>query len=173
VDTGKSKKGERLDDFTDRIEKVHLFIDREPFESWKRSLVCGIFFLSDALALNIQHFRILIGKCKSSINGSLQQLGYHAQFPVDLLEQQLLARLPLNFRASGDLKKWTFRVKKSEAISVPRTPFVVPLPIQNQQLNVESEAIQPHMARKIPCPVKMRYKFWNIIHCSVSSQTDT
>jgi hypothetical protein len=177
-DQGKSRKGERLDSFTDRLEKARLFIDREPIDSWKRSLVCGVFFLGDALALNIQHLRILISKCKSSINGSLQQLGYSAPFPAHALEQQLLGRLPSNFRDSGELKKWTFRVKHCEEQSVPQTPFVVPLPLRYppppppQHLNVESEAIQAQLTRKIPCPVKWRYKFWNIIHCSVSSQTD-
>jgi hypothetical protein len=172
-DVGKVRKGERLDSFADCLQRLRHYIESDPDDSWKRSLVCGIFFLSRALALNIQQLRILLGKCKSSINGSLQQLGYNARPAGQLPDQELLDRLPPTFHDVGFLKKWSFRFKNWTVRPEPRQPFVIPLPIMAQpRMNVDSEAIQAQFMRKIPCPVKWRYKFWDSIHCSVSSQTD-
>jgi hypothetical protein len=170
---GKSRKGERLDSFTERLDRIRSFVDRDDEDCWKRSLVCGICFLPNALALNIQQFRKLIGKCKSSINGSLQQLGYTAQPPAKHLEQLFRAKLPPNMRDNGELKKWSFRFKEMDVREKSPPPFVVPLPLSwASQVNVESEAIEAELAKKFPCPVKWRYKFWDTIRSSVSCQTE-
>ncbi|KAK8871073.1 hypothetical protein M9Y10_008986 [Tritrichomonas musculus] len=41
-----------------------------------RCLVCGIFWLKRSIAINISQLSILMGKCQSSINNSLQKMGY-------------------------------------------------------------------------------------------------
>jgi hypothetical protein len=173
VDSGKSRKGERLETFLEGIKRVRNFIERTQEDEWRRALVCGIFFLSDSLSLNIQQLRILMGKCKSSINGSLQQLGYAAQSSGADTEQEFLARIPLNFRDSNELKKWTIRksIKVTPRIAGTQQ-FVVPLPASwSPQVDVETEAVHVIVHRTFPCPVKCRYKYLDIIHRSVSIQT--
>jgi hypothetical protein len=173
VDSGKSRKGERLETFVEGIRKVRNFIERKQEDEWRRALVCGIFFLSDSLSLNIQQLRILMGKCKSSINGSLQQLGYAAQSSSSETEQEFLARIPLNFRDATELKKWTIRKSVKTTPRIETQPqFVIPLPASwRPQVNVETEAVHVIVHRTFPCPVKCRYKYLDIIHRSVSIQT--
>jgi hypothetical protein len=155
------------------IKRVRNFIERTHEDEWRRALVCGIFFLSDALSLNIQQLRILMGKCKSSINGSLQQLGYAAQSSGPDTEQEFLARIPLNFRDANELKKWTIRKSIKVAPKIAeKQQFVVPLPASwSPQVDVETEAVHVIIHRTFPCPVKCRYKYLDIIHRSVSIQT--
>jgi hypothetical protein len=172
VDSGKSRKGERLETFMEAIKKVRNFIERTQEDDWRCAQVCGIFFLSDSLSLNIQQLRLLMGKCKSSINGSLQQLGYAAQSSSSDSEQEFLARIPLNFRDATELKKWTIR-KSAKATPIGRQhEFVVPLPASwRPHVNVETEAVHVIVHRTFPCLVKCRYKYLDIIHRSVSIQT--
>jgi hypothetical protein len=150
----------------DGINKVRNFIERTQDDSWKRALVCGIFFLSDSLALNIRQLRLLIGKCKSSINGSLYRLGYAAQSSSRDGEQEFLSRLPVTLRDSLDLKTWTIR-RTTEAR--PRRVPSPPPPEPN--VSVETEAVHVRVLKTFPCPVKCRYKYMDIIHRSVSIQT--
>lgn len=110
-ETAKSPKGKRLDSFNEKLNKIKKFIEKGDGEDWKRSIVCGIFFsdLPNFLAIQIQQFKMLVGKCKSSINGSFQQLGYVAQ---PQLEQEFLSKkIPLQFRNVTDFKKWSIRQK--------------------------------------------------------------
>jgi hypothetical protein len=171
---GKSRKGERLDTFTDRLDQTRQFIESSEIDSWKRSLVSGVFFLRNALLLNIHQLRILVNKCKSSMNGSLQQLGYCAQLPRPDLEQELFAKLPLAWRDGGELKTWTFRVRALPGLTEPRpapAPFIVPmLAPRTERVHAGSEAMGIELAKRIPCPVKLRYKFWDVIY-SRSSET--
>jgi hypothetical protein len=51
--SGKSRKGTRSDTFQYCLGKIRQFVDHNEHDSWKRSLVCGVFFLPDSLALNI------------------------------------------------------------------------------------------------------------------------
>jgi hypothetical protein len=69
-----SRRGERVNVFIQRLKVIRSFIGRELSAQWKRSTVSGILFLSSALIINIQQLRIILRKCKLSINGSLQQL---------------------------------------------------------------------------------------------------
>jgi hypothetical protein len=166
---GRSRKGERLDIFNDRLATIRRFVERHDDDDWKRALVCGVFFLPDSLALNIQQLRVLVGKCKSSINGSLQQLGYRAVPPGLEAEQQFLTRIPQQCRDLTDLKKWTVRKTAAEK----NATFLVPLPIVTKSpVNVETEAVAAAARRQFPCPVKCRYKYLDIIHRSVSIQTE-
>lgn len=138
-DLAKSKKGERLDIFIDRVRRIHSFVERGDGDEWKRSLVCGVFFMRNALAVNIQQLRLLMNKCKSSINGSLLQLGYSVQPQMPPVTADLAASIPPSHRDIYELKKWTIRVR------TPKDPFKI-------------EASQ-----RIPCPAKFRYKYYEYL----------
>lgn len=113
-ETSKSPKGKRLDSFTEKLNKIRDFIEKGDGDDWKRSIVCGIFFgeLPNFLAIQIQQLKMLVGKCKSSINGSFQQLGYVAQPQLD--QEILLKKIPFQFRKVTDFKKWSIRQKMSD-----------------------------------------------------------
>jgi hypothetical protein len=169
ADVSKSKKGERLDSFTERLKQIKRFTDRGDDDDWKRSLVCGIFFLSpNALALSIQQFRILLSRCKSSINGSLQQLGYSADPPPQQLTPDFLARIPQSHRDMSDLRKWTVRRTRLD-LEFGASPFVIPLP---ERAVERVDAMETLVEQKFPCPVKCRYKYQQMMYQSVSIQTE-
>jgi hypothetical protein len=170
-EVSKSKKGERLDSFTEKLKEIKRFTDRGDEDDWKRSFVCGVFFLSsNALAVSIQQFRVLLGRCKSSINGSLQQLGYTADPPPQNLTPDFLSKIPQDRRDMGDLKKWTIRRSRIE-VELAVEPFVICLPEKVPE-TVHTEAIQKLVEQKFPCPVKCRYKYHEIMYQSVSIQTE-
>jgi hypothetical protein len=166
----KSRRGERIEVFIQRLKTVKAFIDKDPQNLWKRAIVCGIMFLKSALAINIQQLRILMGKCKSSINGSLQQIGYVSKPSTHEIDQEMTAMIPALKDDHSEMKKWTIRYgifpdddRQAESPTSPE-PEEVFLP--SPEVGV--------MARRIayPCPAKCRHKFYDILHISISSQTE-
>lgn len=143
-DLGKSRKGERLDLFVSRVRKIHSFVERGDGNEWKRSLVCGIFFMQNALAINIQQLRLLMNKCKSSINGALLQLGYSVQPQISTVSSDLASAVPPNYRDVYELKKWTIRVRAQQESTLYDSRY--------------------------PCPAKFRYKYYDIVRQALSGQ---
>jgi hypothetical protein len=179
---GKSKKGERLGAFSERLRKIRHFVDRGDEDDWKRSLVCGVFFLPTGFAIHIQQLRILLGRCKSSINGSLQQLQCQVDYPSETVHPELLAKIPPSSRDMSELKKLTIR-RTTMPDESPEPQFIVPVPPVKLPppppppplslpgpfpLGVPETVIH----RKFPCPVKVRYKYRDIQYQSVSIQTE-
>lgn len=168
-EVGKSRKGERLESFMCRLTRIRKYIERGDVNDWKRSLVCGIVFLQNSIAINIQQLKNLIGKCKSSINGSLQQLGYTALPQGRDLSHEFICRIPYFQKDSSELKKWTIRENaktfQTERKPIPRPIFIVPLPeIREKTVPSEVKPIDADSMREIvnssfPCPAKFRYKY--------------
>jgi len=170
-----ARKGERFDAFKDRLIMIQNFVQSGDFDDWKRSLVCGIFFFRGFLVVNIQQLRILLGKCKSLINGSLQQLGYCSETGTCALHEEFLSQFPPNMAHKVDMKKWSTRKQMHDEAAAPvlfqTKPFIVPLPVP-LGVDVETEAVDSIVRRPFPCPVKCRYKYLDIIQISVSIQTE-
>jgi hypothetical protein len=170
---GKSKKGERLDTFLDQLKQIRHFVERaaDP-DNWKRSMVCGIFFLGDGFAINIQQLRILIGRCKSSINGSLQQLGCSTEIQSSSVHPELLVKIPPSFRDVNELKKWTIRRHAAPSLDLMAgARFVIPLPpswtpaIPSPMIS--PDPLQTPVSGNLPCPVKCRYKYHEMCETAV------
>jgi hypothetical protein len=92
-------------------------------------MVCGIYWLPDAIAINIHQLRSLIPKCKSSINVSLQKLGFSNSPGRTASGQTITSIFPFLKDNLSALRKWTIREKTSEIIvresdhPVPTQPF--------------------------------------------------
>lgn len=184
----KSKRGERIDIFITRLKIIRNFIEREPNDQWKRIIVCGIMFLNDALGINIQQLRVLMGKCKSSINGSLQQLGYIAKPLTHDIDQEITKKVPLLKEDHFQLKKWTIRFGKFPDDKEIRLKPIVKnnqsnfkSPAQNISTIVTSQPSSPITTAQevmnivnthFPCPAKCRHKYYDLIHTSISIQTE-
>ncbi|EAY12549.1 hypothetical protein TVAG_139290 [Trichomonas vaginalis G3] len=166
----KSKKGERHDAFIRRLRTIHDFVQRGDKDDWKRGLVCGILFLSKGIAIHIQQFRLLLGKCKSSINGSLQQIGFIAHPQGGPVEQELYSMVPIFQREKSEIKKWTVRDNTLNVILFSDDHKILNNPPELVN-NVGTEAIEPVM-RHFNVPIKFRLKYYHILHTSVATQTD-
>lgn len=169
----RSRKGERLDVFMEGLQSIRAFIERDGEGSCLRALVCGVMFLGeqDELAVNVQKLRVLMGKCKSSLNGSLQRLGYSADPPNPEAQGQLTSHMPFGVGQTAELKKWSVRRKTELKPEPPAKPFVIQVPLA-WRVSVDTEAVEAIAHRTFPCPVKCRYKYLDIIHRSVSIQTE-
>jgi hypothetical protein len=72
-------------------------------------MVCGIYWLPDGIAINIHQFRSLFPKCKSSINGSLQRLGFSTNLGRTAASQTIASIFPFLRENMPALRKWTVR----------------------------------------------------------------
>ena len=161
-DSSKSKKGERLELLNKRLNHIKSFIEKPDGNEWKRGIVCGIFFLKNSLAINIQALRTLLGKCKSSINGSLQQLGYIARPQTTEFTSELTQKIPLSFRHIAEINKWTMRVRQTPEQTSYQEPFIIELP-ESYLLPKTPETVSQMIQKNFPCPVKCRYKIYDIM----------
>ena len=90
------------------IKKIHCRND------FKRSLVCGIVWLKNGIAINTHQLSILINKCKSSINGSFQSLGY-GTIPTGCgTSNELITTFPFMRTNFAELRQWTMRMKVTQ-----------------------------------------------------------
>lgn len=174
----KSKRGERIDIFIDRLNLVRAYLDRDESDKWKRCIVCGICFLESALAINIQQLRMLLGKCKSSINGSLQQLGYTAKPSTNEIDLELQQIVPIFKDDHAEFKKWTIRfgiLPERIAAEMPylkhaeEAQVIVP---QKQQVSIDPDDAIRVIKCSFPCPIKLRYKMYDLFYDSISIQTE-
>ena len=175
----KTKKGERLDTFVSRIKKIREFAEPNGIFSWKRSVVTGIIFNPDGIVINIHQFKLLLGKSKSLINGSLQKLGYISVPATFATNQELIHLVPLFRQIPLEIKKWTIR----KCINPPSNKNAPPIPIiaqtkflyqksplitspSNDQSDSQQypETVQNFVSSEFPCPAKFRYKFNDLIN---------
>lgn len=172
----KSQRKDRIDVFVQRLKCIRDFIEkRDPSTMWKRVMVSGVMFLSSSLAINIQQLRVLMGRCKSSINGSLQQLGYVSKPSTQEIDQEMIQMVSLLKDDHAQMRKWTIRIgtfpdeyksqsKCEEEVSDP-DPVVPPSP------PVSAENAQRSVQLTFPCPAKCRHKFYEMFYPSFSLQT--
>ena len=188
----KSKKGEKLDAFVQRLVKIKYFVERGDADDWKRGLVCGILFLENGIAIHIQQFRLLLGKCKSSINGSLQAIGFVAHPQGGPIEKELYQKVPIFQKEHSEVKKWTVRDCTAPVNPFKRNPITIPqikeIDSHENKLNLQIEQKCSYNTRssidmigkesivpnQIPCymaPIKFRYKYYNLLHQNIAIQT--
>ena len=114
----KSKKGKRLDGCNDMLSEIRRYIEKSENNKWKRSIVCGVIFLQNSLAINIQQLRILIGKCKSSINGSLKKCGFDNCIKKAEGCNKLIEAIPFLRDNPSERRKWTLRQYQQKGMKI-------------------------------------------------------
>ncbi|KAK8893690.1 hypothetical protein M9Y10_022117 [Tritrichomonas musculus] len=104
---------DRADSFTKILQLIQKYAERKEEDDWKRFLVCGICWVENGIAVNIRQLKILISKCKSSINGSLQKLGYlPSQLHVNT-KLILFPLIPFLSKNYNELRQWTIRFSQN------------------------------------------------------------
>jgi hypothetical protein len=101
------------------------YIIRHDDNDWKRSLVCGIAWLGDAIAVSTAQLRKLTGKCKSSVNNGFESIGFiPAPMSADSAEK-LTCAIPLMRDDPREARKWTVRIP----CGPPPLAFTLPIPL--------------------------------------------
>ena len=100
----------RIAVFANQIEKILRYVDSSHIRKQERAIFCGICVAGPFLCANTRQLHEILGKCKSSINGQLQQLGYLPIRTKTKTKQCLEVVLPRLSREPDLLKQWTVRV---------------------------------------------------------------
>ena len=105
------KKNKRIECFQDALDCIQQFCVRNDGEDWKRYLVCGICWMDQDIAINTRQLRILIDKCKSSINGALSKMGYGTLPIKSQISANLVNYIPYLKGNFVEQRQWTVRRK--------------------------------------------------------------
>jgi hypothetical protein len=113
----KSPRNSRVNTFGDILDTIKTFVCRNDKEDRIRGMFCGVFWLRDGIAINVHHLRHLVPKCKSSINGSLQKLGFTMNVGRSQCAQEISKLFPILKDNAAELRKWTIRKKPGAVTS--------------------------------------------------------
>jgi hypothetical protein len=117
-------KGKALSDSTFRME-VQAVVDFTGYsESHReeRSIVAGLACGGHCLAINNRELKKLLGRCKSSINGSFQRMGYSVVKACTKARECVLSLLPSLHRDAGALRQWTVRYSDNPLLTTADRP---------------------------------------------------
>lgn len=142
------------------VSTIHAFVMRGDGDDWKRALVCGIVWLNTAIAINTRQLRLLLSKCKSSINAMFHNIGYVTVPTTTDYAGALATFFPIIKDNFAEIRKWTIRFSKGSGLVystlrkdkpeiVPESIMVRTMPVM---VPVEIHVLQPHDDRHIAIP---------------------
>jgi hypothetical protein len=112
--------------FSQIISKVQRYISQNDGSNndAKRSLVCGMIWWEDAIAISTPQFCKLVGKCKSTLNGGFKSLGYGI-VPISFeFARRLSAAIPE--MSANEWRRWTIRGKAGAVVAEVHDPRIRP-----------------------------------------------
>ena len=150
-----SSKDPRLVSFSNELHTIIRFIDRAKTGQEGRSIISGVAFAGPFICVNTRQLRDFLGRCKSSINGSLQQLGYVALRTKSKARACLLTVMPSLVDDQNNLRQWTVRYASREARSCFVTSQRFPqLPqVTEDDLNDDHREPEPTPVRIESAPI--------------------
>lgn len=107
--TCRNRRNKRLETFGEMLNSIKSFCIRNNEDDWKRCLVCGVIWTPNGIAINTRQLRLLIDKCKSSINGSLHRMGFSTVTCRGDTSNQLAEMIPILKNNFPELRQWTVR----------------------------------------------------------------
>jgi hypothetical protein len=117
-----NQRGRSKAQFGVMLDLIKTFVVRGDVEDLGRALVCGVIWLSNGIAVNIQQLKMLSSKCKSSINGSLGAFGYATTPSGADTAGELIQKFPFMKDQFSELRQWTIRrmqTKKEKQRNAP------------------------------------------------------
>ena len=155
----KIQRNKRVESFADLIDTIKQYCIRGDVNDWRRCLVCGICWLGDSIAINTHQLKMLIFKCKSSINGSLHKMGYSANVNRNIAISMLLYYFPMLQSNINDLRAWTVRQYISRASNYVENTFDNAYSKDNL---LESEGIKKDVPSTSPPPNQAKPRSRNV-----------
>lgn len=121
-----SSKDRRIATFRKELNIVLQYLERSPENMEARCILIGVCFVGPLICVNTRQLKAFLSRCKSSINGSFQQLGYVALKTKAKARNCCIAVLPSLQNYQTVLRQWTVRVAGDEAqfCFVSSFPFV-------------------------------------------------
>lgn len=110
-----SSKDRRIVTFRKELNIVLQYLERSPENMEARCILIGVCFVGPLICVNTRQLKSFLSRCKSSINGSFQQLGYVALKTKAKARNCCVAVLPSLQNHQTVLRQWTVRVAGEEA----------------------------------------------------------
>lgn len=97
--------------FKEELKKLKKFVIRGNSDDWKRGVVCGIYWLPDnkGIATNIRQLKIVLNRCKSSINSSLTRIGSVVALTRGKAANLIVESFPIFKDSPSEIRQWTIR----------------------------------------------------------------
>lgn len=110
-----SVKDRRLVSFSNEMTTILQFLEQsESGREW-RCILAGVAFAGPFICVNTRQLKNFLGRCKSSINGSFQQLGYVAVRTKSKAKSCVLSVIPSLANDPNLLRQWTVRCASDDA----------------------------------------------------------
>ena len=126
----KNCRGKRLENFSEVLSSIKQFCIKGDADDAKRCLVCGICWLPIGIAINNRQFSLLVGKCKSSVNGSLQKLGFNSIQSRKESIAMIAQAIPFLKNNYNEAREWTVRQFTTCLTPTPTPTYVQPITYQ-------------------------------------------
>lgn len=104
-----TSKDYRVVTFSKELSVVIRYLERSPENMEARCVLVGVCFVGPYVCVNTRQLKTFLGRCKSSINGSFQQLGYVALKTKAKAKACVITALPSLQNHQGILRQWTVR----------------------------------------------------------------
>jgi len=170
-----SSKDRRLVSFSNELITILKFIERSESGRENRTVLVGVCFAGPFIGVNTRQLKNFLGRCKSSINGSFQQLGYVALRTKSKARTCVLSIIPSLINDQNILRQWTVRCAADDAqfCFITNLRSLVLPTITSEDLNDEHRnAIQiPHPVR--PKTPSNQVQFKNPISAPVNQWIPT
>jgi hypothetical protein len=117
-------RGKGLSDsaFCSEVQAVINFTESSDTNREERSIVAGLACCGPYVAVNNRQLKRLTGRCKSSINGSFQQIGYSGIRAAAKSRESVLSLVPSLRTDAGALRQWTARFSDNPVLTTPDRP---------------------------------------------------
>ena len=110
-----STKDRRLVSFANELQTILKYIEHSPTGRENRTILVGVCFSGPFIGVNTRQLKCFMGRCKSSINGSFQQLGYVALKTKSKSRTCILSIIPSLSKDQNILRQWTVRIASDAA----------------------------------------------------------
>lgn len=110
-----TNKDQRSPNFYKELAVALNYIERDSYHREERSIICGVAFAGPYICVNTRQLKNFIGRCKSSINGSFQQMGYSALRTKVKARNCVTTVIKLLKSEPTILRQWTVRGASDKA----------------------------------------------------------
>jgi hypothetical protein len=118
--------------FDQDLAEVKKFCLRSDADDWKRCFVCGIFWLSDTIAMNSARLGHLMARGLSPIGVYMLQAGWRENRCKSVAAQVLIDQFPM-LEDFPDLSEWTTRYRSSTSPQVSSVELPVRPPMSESE----------------------------------------
>lgn len=112
--------------FPSELETIRAYIDSDSIGVEERSIAVGISFQPSFLSVNIQRLKILLNRCKSSINKGFQQINYISE--KSRVKTHVVKSIPLLSMHPEEIRQWTIRIPSKGSYDLTNNMMHMPLP---------------------------------------------